>query len=177
MTTTNETEVPVKQVIVRDNTVPPEVGRDVLYILSEADSPTSAGQCRPAKIVALVDDGSEHGLVNLQIFTNGGFDQLPNVHHAKNVLHDECEEKKRGTWHWPPPRTLVFQARDVPIDELEEEDEEEDEELEEGEARTAAHAEEKGYPIGLPPNGFEKGEEIIPPPAETSEGLPFGEDK
>lgn len=154
--TTSEKEVAVKQVIVRDDTIPAEIGRDVTYVLSPADSQVRAGEHRPAKIVRLIDDGGK-GLVNLQVFTDGGFDQLPNLHHAKNVVHDEevygeAEEEKKykpGTWHWPPPRTLVFQARERPLTEEE----------------IAALTVPEEHPA------------MVPPPPETSEELLFVEER
>lgn len=78
----------------------PSIGRIVHYVLAERDSTTSFGRTRPAIIVDLVEDGSKDGLVNLQVFTNGGIDQLPPVQHCKNIVHDESA--KQGTWHWPP---------------------------------------------------------------------------
>lgn len=106
------TEVEAKRIVVRDNTIPPKLGGHVHYVLAERDSVVGAGRVRPAIIVDLVEDGSPHGLVSLQVFTNGGFDQLPSVQHCKEILHDE-ETRKPGTWHWPPPRELVFKSVDV----------------------------------------------------------------
>jgi hypothetical protein len=103
------TPVEVPQIIVRNNRVPPKLGAIVMYVLASHDSAVFQGRTRPAVIVDLVDDGSQDGLVCLQVFTNGGFDQLPSVHHAKDVLHDE-DDRKPGTWHWPEPRQLVFRA-------------------------------------------------------------------
>jgi len=90
----------------------PSIGRIVHYVLSQADSPTSFGRVRPAIIVELVEDGSEEGLVNLQVFTNGGIDQLPPVQHCKNIVHYEKVPHPNGTWHWPP---FVAPGKPVPV--------------------------------------------------------------
>jgi len=108
------TPVTPASVIVRDGLVPPAIGRIVDYVLSEKDSMTAAGAVRPAIVVSLVADGSEHGVVNLMVFTDAGADQLQNTHHAKSVQHDE-DQHAPGTWHWPSPRELVF--KNVPMSE------------------------------------------------------------
>ncbi len=112
----DKTPVEARTHIVRNNKVPAKLGAQVLYVLSKSDSPTSAGRVRPGVIVDLVDDGSADGLVSLQVFTNGGIDQLPPVQHCKNIVHDEGEHPE-GTWHWPPPRQLVFENVPMPFTE------------------------------------------------------------
>lgn len=106
MSQPDTTPVDAPVVIVRNNKVPPKVGGMVLYVLSEKDSPTSPGKYRPAIIV----DFNHEGHVILQVFTNGGIDQLAPVHRVVGAWHDE-DERKNGTWHWPPPRQLVFEAQ------------------------------------------------------------------
>jgi hypothetical protein len=123
----------------------------VLYVLSESDSPTSAGRVRPGVIVNLVDDGSVNGLVNLQVFTDGGFDQLPPVHHMKNVVHDEGSHAP-GTWHWPPPRTLVFETYQQPAPD----NGTDDVPLGPGSDPVPVHF------LASPPKGFEKAEDELP---------------
>ena len=100
------TPVEVPRVIVRDNKVPPKLGGMVLYVLSERDTPTAMGQFRPAIIV----DFDHEANVILAVFTNGGPDQLQPLHRVVGAVHDE-DGKGHGTWHWPPPRELVFSVQ------------------------------------------------------------------
>lgn len=193
----NHTPVEPQRHIVRDNNVPAAVGRMVDYVLSQSDSPTSYGRVRPAVIVELVEDGSRDGLVALQVFTNGGYDQLPNVHHVRAAVHVEDVPHPNGSWHWPPPRELVF--KDVPVQVMGPPDEEDenapteidsepapglilppsDAVLNDEAARLEAHIASKGYAVveapvlGAP----------LPPPtqpesvAAAPDGLPFSEGK
>ncbi len=153
----DSTPVEVPRVIVRNNKIPAKLGAQVIYVLAERDSVASAGRCRPGVIVDLVVDGSVDGLANIMVFTNAGIDQLPNTHHAKEILHDE-DDKKPGTWHWPPPRELVFQSVEVhggvPADEPESPDDFNNEDdapfptTPETGSRLAAHIAERGYHVG-----------------------------
>jgi hypothetical protein len=157
------TPVEVPRIVVRNNKIPPKLGAQVLYVLAERDSVYGAGRARPGVIVDLVVDGSVDGLVNIMVFTNAHADQLPNTHHVKEILHDE-DEHKPGTWHWPPPRELVFQNVEVQGEPLDED--ELDEEPVSSDpfpstpdtgSRLAAHIERKGYHTSdaPPPKGFE----------------------
>lgn len=51
------------------------------------------GEMRPAVIVKINADGT----CNLQVFTNGAGDELPNIMYVANVARDE--KGARGTWH------------------------------------------------------------------------------
>lgn len=142
----NYTPVQPKSHIVRDNNVPPAVGRMVDYVLSESDSHVAAGQVRPAVIVYV--DGTDKSF--LAVFTRGGADQLQPIHHVQ-ALHSEGAEVP-GTWHWPPPRELVF--KNVPVQAIPPPSEEIPVETAPPDSQPAgleAHIAEKGYPVGEDP--------------------------
>ncbi len=82
------------------NKVPqvPSIGRIVHYVLAKVDCEKMEGKSRPGIIVSVGDERDEP--VNLQVFTNGGHDDLPPVHWKRDVSHNE--DRKPGTWHWPP---------------------------------------------------------------------------
>jgi hypothetical protein len=96
--------------------IKPTVGRTVLYVLGEG---SNLGQIRPAIIVRVWSDNC----VQLQIFTDGENDQLPNVHWATSVLYNPDGFTMR-TWHWmdyqlgqaaKTEKTLKDMARPIPV--------------------------------------------------------------
>lgn len=91
----------------------PSIGRIVHYVLSKVDCEKMAGKSRPGIVVALGDARTQP--VNLQVFTNGGHDELPPVHWKRDVEHDE--NRTPGTWHWPPRE---FEPDVKPAENLEE---------------------------------------------------------
>ena len=93
----------------------PSIGRIVHYVLSAADTERMQTKSRPGIVVCL---GTEPGTVNMQVFTNGGHDDLPPLYWKRDVPHDE--EKKPGTWHWPPivERPVLAEKPAESLDEL-----------------------------------------------------------
>lgn len=79
---------------------PPTVGRIVHYVLERPEPRPPI--VRPAIIVHVwPGTTTQDGLVQLQVFTdcsNDGF--ATGTAWKTSVLYDE--EKKPGTWHWPP---------------------------------------------------------------------------
>ncbi len=71
------------------------IGRIVHFSM---DRGPSRGQPRPG-IVVYVKDGA---VVNLQVFTNGGGDSLPDVVWRTDIDFDVDDTGKPGTWRWPP---------------------------------------------------------------------------
>lgn len=67
------------------------IGRIVHYVLDE-----HLDEHRPAIVVDVFSDT----LCNLQVFTDGLKDRLPNVMWQLDVWQDE-NFKDHGTWHWP----------------------------------------------------------------------------
>lgn len=78
-------------------------GRIVHYVLPE-DAGPSAGQHRPAivvKVWRVLPEGTPppNGTSDLQVFTDGENDQLPDMMWKTSVEYDE--HGGPGTWHWP----------------------------------------------------------------------------
>ena len=134
-------EIPVTTTIVRDNTVPPTVGKIVLYTLSTVDTPVAMGEVRPA-IVVSVDGGIEDAFpVTLQVFTKGGYDQLLATHPVKARYSADGEQ---GAWSWPAPSVLVFSQK---FDEAPESKDTLDKLEADIQKRLDAHIEKKGYAV------------------------------
>lgn len=184
MNTPDKTPIDVPRHIVRNNKVPAKLGGQVLYVLSPSDSSSNHGRVRPATIVHLVDDGSVDGLVNIVVFTDVG-DNLPPVQHARNVVHDEERYERRagdeiflehrpGTWHWPPPRELVFEhvaVAQLPPSEDPQHDEHDELEVPPSDPDTGTielASLKEPFPVAGPPAGFEKVAE-----RDTASELPF----
>jgi hypothetical protein len=163
----NHTPVQPESIVVRDNDVPPAVGRIVHYVLSESDSPVAVGEIRPAVIVAV-----EHGQATLAVFTRGGRDQMQSVHHVTSAAHVEPDgvAVPNGSWHWPPPRELVFKNVPMvafpPSEELPTE---------------ASPPDSEPYAVGKPPAAFVKVPNATPTadelPSSHQDPLPFPESK
>ena len=76
----------------------PSVGRIVHYVLPDG---RSKGEHRPAIIVRIWDEYPKpESMCQLQVFTDGNNDELPNVLWATSV-HQDAETKAPRTWHWP----------------------------------------------------------------------------
>lgn len=87
----------------------PSIGRTVHYILP--DNGKNPGEHRPAIIVRVWDaKPHEQSCVQLQVFTDGENDGLPNVTWKTSVQQDATGQRF-GSWHEPEEavaaRTLV----------------------------------------------------------------------
>jgi hypothetical protein len=84
----------------------PSAGRIVRYVLPETHH--RVGEVRPAIVIRAwngLDDPSNPGMSNLQIFLDGPNDLASGgiggpTEWVGSVLYSE--EPKPGTWHWPP---------------------------------------------------------------------------
>jgi hypothetical protein len=85
------------------------IGRIVHFVLPGTILPGNkqhrAGAHRPAIIVAINCEGTQHETLQIQVFTDGsndgiGKDANRNLYWATSVRHDE-DGKAPGTWHWP----------------------------------------------------------------------------
>lgn len=86
----------------------PTVGRIVGYVL---ESGSNVGQVRPAMIVRVWNDDC----VQLQVFTDGPNDGLPNTHWVSSAGRSENKEPR--TWDW-----MVYQkGQAAKTEELEQE--------------------------------------------------------
>jgi hypothetical protein len=70
----------------------PSVGRIVHYVSYGTPGGEYPSVCRAA-IITEVLDGESHGIVNLCVLNPGGL--------FFNMSHQEEEDKRGGTWHWP----------------------------------------------------------------------------
>jgi hypothetical protein len=75
----------------------PTLGRLVHFVLT---SGRNAGQHRPAIVVRVHEaKPKESSQLNLQVFTDGENDELPNVLHVERITRDE--KAGANTWHEP----------------------------------------------------------------------------
>jgi hypothetical protein len=81
----------------------PSPGRIVHYVLPEEHR--NAGEIRPAIIVRVFNSlghPSNPGMANLQVFLDGPNDEPDVVPWVGSANFAPAEERRPGTWHWPP---------------------------------------------------------------------------